>query len=248
MSMELIPAIDLLDGQCVRLRQGDFGQVSRYAADPLELARGYAAAGARRLHLVDLDGARAGEPRNLPVLERIAANTSLAVQCGGGVRSLEQAQRLLVAGARRIVVGSMAVEQPATAAAWLAELGADRIVLAFDVRLSPEGEPLAATRGWLEDTRHSLWDLMDRYLALGACDYLVTDIGRDGTLAGPNDTLYAEAGRRFPAARVIASGGVGSAADLHRLAATGVAAVVVGKALLDGRVTPAEITPFLPAA
>jgi phosphoribosylformimino-5-aminoimidazole carboxamide ribotide isomerase len=246
--MELIPAIDLLDGQCVRLRQGDFGQVSRYAADPLELAQGYAATGARRLHLVDLDGARAGEPRNLPVLRRIAASTSLAVQCGGGVRSLDQARNLLDAGARRIVVGSMAVEQPDEAATWLTALGADRLVLAFDVRLTDDGEPLAATRGWLEDTRHSLWDLMAHYLALGARDYLVTDIGRDGTLAGPNDALYAEAQRRYPAARVIASGGVGSAADLHRLATTGVAAVVVGKALLDGRVSPAEMSPFLPAA
>jgi phosphoribosylformimino-5-aminoimidazole carboxamide ribotide isomerase len=182
------------------------------------------------------------------VLRRITANTSLVVQCGGGVRSLDQARNLLDAGARRIVVGSMAVEQPDEAATWLTDLGADRLVLAFDVRLSADGEPLAATRGWLEDTRHSLWDLMAHYLALGAQDYLVTDIGRDGTLAGPNEALYAEAQRRFPAARVIASGGVGSAADLHRLATTGVAAVVVGKALLDGRVSPAEMSPFLPAA
>lgn len=246
--MELIPAIDLLDGQCVRLHQGDFGQVQRYATDPLEFARGYAAAGARRLHLVDLDGARAGEPRNLAVLERIAGGTTLEVQCGGGVRTLDHARALLAAGARRIVIGSMAVERPDDAAAWLAELGTGRVVLAFDVRLSPEGEPLAATRGWLEDTRHSLWTLLDRYLSLGARDYLVTDIGRDGTLAGPNDALYAEAARRFPAARVIASGGVGNAADLHRLATTGAAAVVVGKALLDGRLTPAEIEPFWRAA
>jgi phosphoribosylformimino-5-aminoimidazole carboxamide ribotide isomerase len=246
--MELIPAIDLLDGQCVRLHQGDFGQVQRYPTDPLELARGYAAAGARRLHLVDLDGARAGEPRNLAVLERVAGHTPLEVQCGGGVRTLDHARALLAAGARRIVVGSMAVERPDEAAAWLAELGAGRVVLAFDVRLAADGEPLAATRGWLEDTRHSLWTLLERYLALGARDYLVTDISRDGTLAGPNEALYAETARRFPAARVIASGGVGSAADLHRLASTGAAAVVVGKALLDGRLTPAEIGPFWRAA
>lgn len=246
--MEVIPAIDLLDGQCVRLHQGDFGQVQRYGTDPLELALGYAAAGARRLHLVDLDGARAGEPRNLAVLERVAGSTTLEVQCGGGVRTLDHARALLAAGARRIVIGSMAVERPDEATAWLAGLGTATVVLAFDVRLSPGGEPLAATRGWLEDTRHSLWSLLDRYLALGARDYLVTDISRDGTLAGPNEALYAEAARRFPAARIIASGGVGQATDLHRLAATGAAAVVVGKALLDGRLTPAEIEPFWRAA
>lgn len=246
--MELIPAIDLLDGQCVRLRQGDFGQVQRYPADPLALAAGYATAGARRLHLVDLDGARAGEPRNLPVLRRLAAGTSLALQCGGGVRTLDQARAVLAAGAQRVVVGSMAVEAPDVTATWLAELGPAAVVLAFDVRLAPGGEPLAATRGWLEDTRHSLWELLAHYLALGARDYLVTDIGRDGTLAGPNDGLYAEASRRHPAARIIASGGVGCAADLHRLAATGVTAVVVGKALLDGRLQAAEMQPFWPDA
>ncbi len=247
--MELIPAIDLLDGRCVRLHQGDFGQVSRYPADPLDLARGYAAAGARRLHLVDLDGARAGEPRNLAVLARLAGTLGpLEIQCGGGIRSLAQAQAVLAAGARRVVVGSMAVEQRDETARWLTAIGPERVVLAFDVRLSPAGEPLAATRGWLEDTQASLWDLIGHYLALGARDYLVTDIGRDGTLAGPNDALYAEAGHRLPEARVIASGGVGGVADLHRLAATGVAAVVVGKALLDGRLTPPEIAPFLPAA
>jgi phosphoribosylformimino-5-aminoimidazole carboxamide ribotide isomerase len=242
--MEVIPAIDLLDGQCVRLRQGDFGQVQRYPADPVALARDYASAGARRLHLVDLDGARAGEPRNGAILEQIAAATSLAVQCGGGIRRLEQAQALRAAGARRVVIGSVAVEDRATTAAWLEALEPANVVLAFDVRLSASGEPLAAVRGWLENTLTSLWDLVAHYLALGARDFLVTDISRDGMLEGANLALYTQAAQRFPAARFTASGGVAGAADLHRLADSGVAAVVVGKALLDGRLTPAELVPF----
>ena len=155
---------------------------------------------------------------------------------------------LLAAGAARVVVGSVAVHDPPTALGWLQAAGAERFVLALDVRLDPAtGEPLTVTHGWREASGKRLWDLMEHYLAAGARHFLCTDVGRDGTLAGPNNALYADCVRRFPQARIIASGGLGSAADLPSLAATGVAAVVAGRALLDGRLTLAEIRQFSPA-
>lgn len=243
--MEIIPAIDLLGGRCVRLYQGDFARVTEYARDPFDIVAAYQAAGARRLHLVDLDGARSGEPGNLDTVRRLAGWPGLAVQVGGGIRSLATAQMLIEAGAERVVVGSIAITDPPAAIGWLRELGAGRVVLAFDVRL--EGlaeEPVAVTHGWRESSGRRLWDLFEIFLAAGARDFLCTDVGRDGTLAGPNTALYAQCLRRYPAARIIASGGLSSAADLPALAATGVAAVVTGKALLDGRITLQEIEQF----
>lgn len=243
--MEIIPAIDLLGGRCVRLLKGDFAQVTEYATDPGTIAATYRAAGATRLHLVDLDGARTGLPGNLDVVRRITADAGLDVQVGGGVRSLAMAHTLLDAGAGRVVVGSVAVNDPPEVLRWLAEAGAGRFVLAFDVRLDEAtGNPLAVTHGWQSASGRTLWSLLETYLAAGARDFLCTDVGRDGTLAGPNLALYRECSARFPQARVIASGGIGSAADLAPLAATGVAAVVTGKALLDGRLTLEEIRRF----
>jgi phosphoribosylformimino-5-aminoimidazole carboxamide ribotide isomerase len=245
--MQVIPAIDLLGGRCVRLYQGDFGKVTEYDHDPVALARSYAAAGARRLHLVDLDGARDGEPRHLTVLRDIAALPGVAVQVGGGVRTQGAAERLFEAGVDRVVVGSVAIREPATVFGWMRALGAQRFVLGLDVALDEAGTPRALTHGWQQASGRSLWELMEAYLSEGAQHFLCTDISRDGTLTGPNLALYAECTRRFPAARVIASGGLGSAADLLPLTATGVAAVVAGKALLDGRLTLEEIRPFLRA-
>jgi phosphoribosylformimino-5-aminoimidazole carboxamide ribotide isomerase len=243
--MEIIPAIDILGGHCVRLYQGDFAQVTRYDVDPVELAAAYRAAGSARLHVVDLDGARTGTPGNLAAIGRIAATAGLAVQAGGGVRSLEMARRFIDAGADRVVVGSVAINDPPQVLGWLADAGPERFVLAFDVRIDPAtGTPLAVTHGWQDASGKSLWPLMETFLAAGARDFLCTDVGRDGTLAGPNTALYRDCTARFPEARVIASGGLGSAVDLAPLAATGVAAVVTGKALLDGRLTLEEIRTF----
>ena len=246
--MDVIPAIDLLDGQCVRLYQGDFSRVTVYDANPLELARRYRDAGLRRLHVVDLDGAQTGSPQNTELIAAMAVEVGLSVQAGGGIRDLARAQELRSAGAERVVVGSVAAETPDTALEWLDSLGSEHLVLAFDVRVSDDTDPVVLTRGWIKDSGTSLWELLDRFCARGARHFLCTDIARDGTLTGPNMELYRECSRRFPGASVIASGGVSSLKDLHALASTGAAAVVTGKALLDGRLTLEEIRTFSRAA
>jgi phosphoribosylformimino-5-aminoimidazole carboxamide ribotide isomerase len=246
--MEVIPAIDLLKGQCVRLYQGDFSRVTVYADDPVGLARRYRDAGLRRLHVVDLDGAQTGSPQNMQLIAAMAAEAGLVVQAGGGIRDLARAQALRSAGAERVVVGSVAAEAPDTVLEWLDILGSDHLVLAFDVRVAEDADPAVLTRGWVKDSGTSLWALLDRFCARGARHFLCTDIARDGTLTGPNMDLYRECSRRFPGASVIASGGVSSLKDLHTLASTGAAAVVTGKALLDGRLTLEEIRTFSRAA
>ncbi|MEO7386978.1 MAG: HisA/HisF-related TIM barrel protein [Gammaproteobacteria bacterium] len=246
--MEVIPAIDLLGRQCVRLYQGDFEQVTVYSADPVDLARRYRDAGLRRLHVVDLDGARTGSPQNMDLIGTMASEVGLAVQAGGGLRHLDRALALRAAGADRVVIGSVAAESPGTALEWLEKLGAEHLVLAFDVRVADGSDPRVLTRGWVKDSGSRLWDLLERFCARGARHFLCTDVAQDGTLAGPNLALYAECTRRFPDAAVIASGGVGSLHDLRQLATTGVAAVVTGTALLDGRLTLEEIESFSRAA
>lgn len=244
--MDIIPAIDLLSGRCVRLYQGDFDRITSYRQDPLELAQGYAAAGLRWLHVVDLDGARSGTPLNLDTIGQLARHAGLRVQAGGGVRDDAALERLVGTGVERVIVGSVAVTHPARVAQWLARLGGERLVLAFDVRCPPDTlDPRVATHGWREESTVSLWDIAARYVALGAKQILCTDIGRDGTLAGPHIALYTECQRRFPQVLWQASGGIASAADLDALAATGVAAVITGKALLDGRLALEEVGRFL---
>jgi phosphoribosylformimino-5-aminoimidazole carboxamide ribotide isomerase len=243
--MEIIPAIDLLAGRCVRLYQGDFRQVTEYETDPLVLANRYRDAGARRLHVIDLDGARSGTAANREIVRTLAAQTGMAVQVGGGIRSLEALQALVDAGIDRVVVGSVAVKEPQAVCGWLRAVGAERLVIGLDVRVDgPGGAPEALIHGWQEGGGLSLWDLAKLYAAAGARHVLCTDIARDGTLGGPNLDLYAECVRRFPGIGWIASGGLGSAADLAPLAATGVASVVTGKALLDGRIDLEEIRRF----
>lgn len=247
--MEVIPAIDLLGGRCVRLYQGDFGRVTRYERDPLEVVSLYQDAGAQRLHLVDLDGARSGTPGNLDIVRRLAARDGLKLQVGGGIRQLATAQMLIEAGAQRIILGSIAANDPDTAIGWLDTLGSEQVVLAFDVRLQEsDGTPIALTHGWQESSGRHLWELLELFLEAGARHFLCTDISRDGTLGGPNNKLYAECLRRYPEAQLIASGGLSSADDLPDLAATGVAGVVIGKALLEGRLSLEEIAPFLHSA
>jgi phosphoribosylformimino-5-aminoimidazole carboxamide ribotide isomerase len=245
--LEVIPAIDLLEGGVVRLLKGDYNQVTQYVRDPLELAREYADTGCERLHVVDLDGARSGEQTNLPIIEQLA-KLEVEVQVGGGIRDLASLKRLLDAGARRGVVGSVAVKQPELVDEWMHEMGADRVILAMDVRLNADGEPEVLTDGWTEGSGKQLWPLLDRYLARGAIEFLCTDIAKDGTLAGPNLALYQTCAERYPGAEFIASGGVSSAADLEALESTGVHRVVTGKALLDGRLTLEEIERFSRAA
>ena len=245
--MELIPAVDLRDGRCVRLLKGDFAQETRYAADPVELAQQYRQLGARWLHVVDLDGARRGKPANLPLIRRMQEASGIRVQLGGGIRtraSLEQATEV----AARVVVGSLAVSDPDLVAAWLDELGPDRLTLALDVRIDAAGTPLIATHGWARASTLTLAAAIDRYAEAGLQHVLCTDIERDGALTGPNVALYEECVERWPNIEFQASGGVRDVADLHALTAAGVAATVSGKALLEGRLKPEEIRPFLRGA
>ncbi|MCM2313051.1 MAG: 1-(5-phosphoribosyl)-5-[(5-phosphoribosylamino)methylideneamino]imidazole-4-carboxamide isomerase [Steroidobacteraceae bacterium] len=247
--MLLIPAIDLRGGQCVRLLQGRFDAETVYASDPLDVLEKYLALGARQVHVVDLDGARDGSQGNRAAIRRIADRASLdAIQVGGGVRTRGVAEELFALGVARAVVGSVAVTQPDEVAAWLREFGPERVVLAFDVRLDEGGTPRLATHGWERQTETSLWDAVERYLPAGLRHVLCTDVARDGALSGPNVALYGECVRRYPHVCWQASGGVSAAADLHALAATGAAAVISGRALLEGRLNPEELEPFLPAA
>jgi phosphoribosylformimino-5-aminoimidazole carboxamide ribotide isomerase len=242
--MELIPAIDLRDGRCVRLLHGDFAKETRYAVDPVELAVQYGELGARWLHIVDLDGAKQGAPVNLALIRRMRAAAGVEVQLGGGLRAranLEQALEV----ATRAVIGSLAVSDPELVASWLAELGPDRLTLALDVRLGADGTALLATHGWTRASTLTLAAALDRYAAAGLRHVLCTDIDRDGALSGPNVALYRDCVMRWPSIEFQASGGVRDVADLTALTAAGVAATVSGKALLEGRLTPEEIRPFL---
>jgi phosphoribosylformimino-5-aminoimidazole carboxamide ribotide isomerase len=247
--MQLIPAIDLRGGRCVRLLQGRFDAETVYATNPAEIVTMYRELGARYLHVVDLDGARDGSRANRDAVAALAAPASgAAIQVGGGVRTREVAADLLALGAQRVVVGSVAVTQPAEVCAWIDEFGPDRIILAFDVRIDAGGTPRLTTHGWAQQTEASLWDAVSTYAASGARHVLCTDVARDGALSGPNLDLYAQAMERFPAIQWQASGGVSSGADLRALAQTGVAAVISGRALLEGRIAPKELEPFLPNA
>lgn len=243
--MEVIPAIDLLGGKVVRLYKGDFNQVTEYPEAPVDIAARYGQAGVESLHVVDLDGARTGQFAHLDVITEITSTIGLAVQVGGGIRQIEQARAIIAAGAERVVVGSTAAKDPDTVIRWFGELGPDAIVIGVDVSIEGDADPIVKTHGWTESSGLTLWSLMDTYMNAGARNFLCTDISRDGTLEGPNMELYRECGERYPKARVIASGGISSAAELPELAATGVSSVVTGKALLDGRLTLKEIEQFL---
>jgi phosphoribosylformimino-5-aminoimidazole carboxamide ribotide isomerase len=241
--MEVIPALDLLAGGIVRLFQGDFDQVTKYEKSPLELAQRYSEVGVKRLHVVDLDGAKTGQPENLPIISDLA-EIGLEIQAGGGIRTISRLARLLAAGATRVIIGSVAVTQQEQVAGWIEEVGPERIILAFDVRLDENNVPEVLTHGWTRGSGELLWPLVEYFLGKGAIEFLCTDISRDGTLQGPNLDLYRTCADRYPEAEFIASGGISCAADLLTLDATGVRRAVTGKALLDGRLTVEEIRQF----
>jgi phosphoribosylformimino-5-aminoimidazole carboxamide ribotide isomerase len=245
MTLIPIPAIDLKEGRCVRLYQGRFDQVSTYEADPAELARRYLALGVEWVHVVDLDGARDGSAGNAKVIARMAGFANGRVQVGGGIRDRAGVDATLALGAGRVVIGSAAAERPEEVRGWFEDLGAERIVLAFDVRLGEDGTPWLRTRGWTEEAGLSLWDAIALYEEAGLRHVLCTDVARDGAMGGPNLDLYSECARRFPGIALQASGGVRDLADLEALRATGASAAIIGKALLDGRITDEEIRSFL---
>lgn len=246
--MELIPAIDLRGGQCVRLFQGDFAAETRYAVTPEALYDRYSAVGAGWLHLVDLDGAREGAQAHRAIIAELCRRGRLKLQVGGGLRDRATVDGALAAGVERAVIGSLAVSDPDIVSGWLKRLGAERIVLAFDVRIGDDGVPRVATHGWKEQSAVTLWDAVARYAHSGLQHVLCTDVGRDGAMTGPNLELYIEAVRRFPEIGWQASGGVRDVRDLWALADAGVTGAVSGRALLEDRIKREELKPFLPAA
>ncbi len=242
--MRIIPAIDVLNGNCVRLLKGDYDQSTEYSTDPAAIGVRFSRLAVADLHIVDLDGARTGSQQNQAIVTDIASQTGLAVQLGGGIRSKDDIERWLNAGVRRCVIGSAAVRSPERVISWMEDLGADKIVLALDVRLNDKGVPLLATDGWTEDSRSTLWDCLDLYTKAGAEHVLCTDIDRDGTLQGPNSALYQEIMRHHPGLRLQASGGVRNMLDLYRLRRLGLPAAITGRALLDGDISENEVTVF----
>lgn len=242
--MHVIPAIDLLDGRCVRLLYGDYDKVTHYDLDPLILAQQYEQSGARTLHIVDLDGARSGSGENTAVIESIAKETGLTVQTGGGVRTAQDMHQRLSLGVTRVVVGSLAVKEPETVASWLTQHGSAAIVLALDVRIADGESPMLAVHGWQEQTSIPLWGLLEKY-GEAVEHVLCTDISRDGAMSGPNVALYQECVARFPKVRFQASGGVRHKADADALAASGVDGMITGKALLEKTLILDELTDYL---
>ena len=237
--MLIYPAIDLRAGECVRLLHGRFDAVTRYDADPLARLAAFEAAGAEWVHIVDLDGAEAGEPRQHDLIGRMAAATQVRIQTGGGVRKADDVARLLDAGAERVVVGSLAVRQPDKVIEWLERFGAERLTLALDVR-RVEGVPMVATDGWTRGSGLSLWQALHRLSAGRPKHALVTEISRDGALEGPDVDLTSEIVRRQPDLAYQASGGVSSLEDLAALKAAGATGAIVGRALYEGRFTLEE--------
>ena len=238
--MKLIPAIDLLDGRCVRLLHGDFEKVTHYPPTAVELARDYANAGAQWLHVVDLAASRDGTDADTSALFNLLGNTKQSVQTGGGVRSADDVSRRLDAGAARVVVGSMSVTDSRGFIAWLEQFGDDKLVAALDIRFDEKGMPWPRIHGWTSRGDRDMWQLLDELVAGGLRHLLCTDINRDGALSGPNLNLYSDITGRYPGLQLQASGGVSSLFDIQQLGPTGAAGVITGKALLEKRFSVAE--------
>ena len=236
--MRIIPAIDIIDGKCVRLTQGDYAQKKVYNEDPLEVARSFEQAGMKYLHLVDLDGARAGKVINWGVIESITSNTTLAVDFGGGIKTEEEMVRLLRAGVRQVNLGSIAVKNAGLVESWIKEFGADKIILSADVK-----DEKIAIAGWAEDSSIDIIDFISDYLRKGITFVTCTDIRTDGMLQGPNIGLYSKLLKTFPSINLIASGGVSSMADVNALKKINVNGVIVGKAIYEGRIELKELAP-----
>ena len=235
--MEIIPAIDIIDGKCVRLTQGDYAQKKIYNEFPLEVAMEFEDAGLKRLHLVDLDGAKAGKVKNWKVLEMVASKTGLVVDFGGGIKTAQDVDIVFNSGAALATVGSIAVKDGPLFVSWLEEYGADRFLLGADVK-----DEKIAVGGWLETTDRWIYDFIREYMEKGVRQLFCTDVSKDGLLQGPALELYSTIIEQFPELHFIASGGVSGMDDVFRLEEIGCKGVIIGKAIYEGRVTLKELS------
>ncbi len=237
--IELIPAIDLIEGKCVRLTKGDYDTKKIYNEDPLEVAKRFEAYGIRRLHVVDLDGAREGRIINYRVLERLATRTSLIIDFGGGLKHEEDLEIAFESGAQMVTGGSIAVNEPEVFSSWIKKFSSDRIILGADAK-----EKKIAINGWKETTDKELIPFIREYYDKGITKVVCTDIGCDGTLQGPSVELYKEIREAIPYIYIIASGGVASVEDIEKLAEAGIPAVIFGKAIYEGRIRLEDLLRF----
>ena len=238
--IELIPAIDIIDGKCVRLSQGDYDTKKIYNENPLEVAKEFEANGIQRLHVVDLDGAKSSHVVNYKVLDAIAGHTSLTIDFGGGIKTDEDLVIAFENGAHMVTLGSVAVKKPELFKKWLHQYGAEKIILGADVK-----DNRISVSGWLEEGPQELMPFLTNYTQEGVSKVLCTDISRDGMLQGPSIELYKQVMQRFPTMHLIASGGVSGMDDIIRLDDAGIPAVVFGKALYEGRITMKDLKRFM---
>ena len=237
--MQIIPAIDIIDGKCVRLEQGNFEKVTLYHKEPLDVARRFEDAGLKRLHLVDLDGAQAGAIRNWRVLEKIAAKTALIIDFGGGIKSDKDLEIVFNSGAALATVGSIAVKNEEEFLTWLLRFGADKFLLGADVK-----QEKIVISGWLEESQIWVYDFIQQYFDRGVTQIFCTDVSKDGKLQGPSIDLYKTIIAKFPELFFIASGGVSSVKDLHDLETIGCKAAIVGKAIYENLISIADLQGF----
>ena len=234
--IEIIPAIDIIEGRCVRLQQGDYDRRKVYDASPVDMAKRYADCGVKRIHVVDLDGAKSSSPKNLRTLEQMAVGAAVEIEWGGGIKSEESLRALFDYGATYAIVGSVAARDPKLFAEWLACFGGERIVLGADVR---DGK--ISVNGWQEDLAVTIEELIDGFQPMGLSQVVCTDITRDGMLQGPSDELYVGLQSRYPSIDFTVSGGIGSMADVERLSEKSLRKVIVGKAIYENRITLKDI-------
>ena len=237
--MEIIPAIDIIDGKCVRLTQGDYAEKKIYNEHPLEVAKQFAAAGIRRLHLVDLDGAKAGAVVNWEVLEAIATHTALIIDFGGGIKTERDLKMVFESGAALATIGSLAVKDETKFISWLQQYGANKFLLGADVK-----EEWITISGWLEQTNIGIYDFIQNYTDKGVQQIFCTEITKDGKLEGPATELYQSIITRFPSLQFIASGGVAAISDLHELEEIGCSGVIIGKAIYENQISMYDIINF----
>ncbi len=239
--IEILPAIDIIGGKCVRLTKGDYNSVKRYDADPVDMVKRYVDSGFRRIHVVDLDGARQSSPCNLLVLERMASVSGVRIEWGGGLKSQQAVDDSFNAGASYLVVGSLAVKSPELFAGWLQRYGADIMVLGADA----DTDGKVAVNGWEEKSGFTIENLIDRFVPEGLAQVIATDISCDGMLRGPSFGLYSRLMAEYPEVIFTASGGISSIADIERLESEGMPRVIVGKAIYENRISLRELEKFV---